>query len=125
MGSRRSSELNLAYWRAFPASGANQPTLGDAFAQAISNYVIPGDLSDLSKLQPNDICTVSGTGSLTVSGGVQVTATPNPLASVNLPLNAGTITVQDGAMAGLTVSFMITRLLPDAGAPAGYEHLSS
>jgi hypothetical protein len=101
------SELNLSYWRAFPASGANQPTLGDAFAQAISNYVIPGDLTDLAKLQPNDICTASGSGSIQVSGGVQVTANPNPLASVNLPLNGGTITVQDGVMAGLTVSFMI------------------
>ena len=37
-----------------------------------------------------------------------MTAIPNPLASVNLPLNAGTITVQEGAMAGLTVSFKIT-----------------
>ncbi len=107
-GFDQSSELSLGYWRAFPSSGANQPTLGDAFAQAISNFVIPGDLGDLSKLQPNDICTASGTGSIQVSGGVQVTATPNPLASVNLPLNAGTITVQDGVMAGLTVSFGIT-----------------
>jgi hypothetical protein len=106
-GFDQNSELNLGYWRAFPASGANQPTLGDAFAQAISNYVIPGDLADLAKLQPNDISTASGTGSIQVSGGVQVTATPNPLASVNLPLNGGTITVQDGVMAGLTVSFMI------------------
>jgi hypothetical protein len=107
-GFESSSEVNLEYWRAFPASGANQPTLGDAFAQTLSNYVIPGDLTDLSKLQPNDICAVSGSGSLKVSGGVQVTASPNPLASVNLPLNAGAISVQEGAMAGLTVSFMIT-----------------
>jgi len=107
-GFDRSSELNLGYWRAFPASGPNQVTLGDAFAETISNYVIPGDLTDLSQLRPGDICTVSGTGSLKVSGGVQVTASPNPLASVNLPLNAGSITVQEGAMAGLTVSFMIT-----------------
>jgi hypothetical protein len=102
------SELSLGYWRAFPAGGADQPTLGGAFAQTISDFVIPGDLSDLSQLQPDDVCTASGTGSLQVSGGVQVTAIPNPLASVNLPLNAGTITVQEGAMAGLTVSFKIT-----------------
>jgi hypothetical protein len=107
-GFDRSTEMSLGYWRAFPASGANQPTLGDAFAQTISNYVIPGDLTDLSKLQTNDICTASGTGNLTVSGGVQVTASPNPLATVNLPLNAGSIAVQEGAMAGLTVSFGIT-----------------
>jgi hypothetical protein len=107
-GFERNSELSIGYWRAFPASGANQPTLGDGFAQTISNFVIPGDLTDLSQLQPGDICAVSGSGSLTVSGGVQVTAIPNPLASVNLPLNAGTITVQEGAMAALTVSFMIS-----------------
>jgi hypothetical protein len=107
-GFDRNTEMSLGYWRAFPASGANQPTLGDAFAQAISNFVIPGDLSDLSRLQPNDICTASGTGSIEVCGGMQVTATPNPLATVNLPLNAGQITVQEGLMAGLTVSFKIT-----------------
>src|SRR5580700_2537027 len=106
-GFDRSTEVNIGYWRAFPASGANQPTLGDAFAQTISNFVIPGDMTDLSQLQPDDICAVSGTGSLTVSGGVQVTASPNPLASVDLPLNTGTITVQEGAMAGLTVSLKI------------------
>jgi hypothetical protein len=106
-GFDRNTEVNIGYWRAFPASGANQPTLGDAFAQTISNFVIPGDMTDLSQLQPDDICAVSGTGSLTVSGGVQVTASPNPLASVDLPLNAGTITVQEGAMAGLTVSLKI------------------
>jgi hypothetical protein len=102
------SDLGLGYWRAFPGGGADQPTLGDAFAQTISNFVIPGDLTALSQLQPDDICTASGTGSLQVSGGVQITAIPNPLASVNLPLNTGTITVQEGAMAGLTVSFKIT-----------------
>src|ERR1700678_3245967 len=107
-GFDRNTEMSLGYWRAFPASGANQPTLGDAFAQAISNFVIPGDLSDLSRLQPNDFCTASGTGSIEVCGGMQVTATPNPLATVNLPLNAGQITVQEGLMAGLTVSFKIT-----------------
>jgi hypothetical protein len=107
-GFESNSAVNIGHWRAFPASGANQPTLGDAFAQTISNFVIPGDLTDLSQLQPNDICTVSGSGSLMVSGGVQVTAIPNPLASLNLPLNTGTITVQEGAMAALTVSFMIS-----------------
>jgi hypothetical protein len=103
-----STELHLEYWRAFPAAGENQPTLGDAFAQTISNYVIPGDLSDLSHLRQDDICAVSGTGSLKVFGGVQVAANPNPLASVNLPLNVGTITVQEGPMAGISASFAIT-----------------
>jgi hypothetical protein len=107
-GFDRSSEMNLGYWRAFPASGASQPTLGDALAATISKFVIAGDLTDLRLLGPGDICAVSGSGSLKVSGGVQVTASPNPLASVNLPLNAGQITVQEGVMAGLTVSFMIS-----------------
>jgi hypothetical protein len=107
-GFDRSTELHLEYWRAFPASGAEQPTMGDAFADAISNYVIPGDLADLRRLRQDDICAVSGTGSLTVSGGVQVTASPNPLASVDLPLNVGTITVQEGPVAGISASFTIT-----------------
>jgi hypothetical protein len=107
-GFDRNTAIKFAYFRAFPSVGPAVPTLGEALAETIANYVIPADFTDASRLQPNDVATVSGTGSLKVSGGAKVSVSPNPLASVSLPLNVGTVTVQEGAMAGLTVSVQVT-----------------
>jgi hypothetical protein len=106
-GFDKSTTVGLGYWKAFPL-GVGEPTLGQALGQTLSSYVIPADVSDLDLLGANDIATVSGQGSLKISGGVTVTASPNPLASVALPLGAGTVAVQAGAMAGLSASFTIT-----------------
>jgi hypothetical protein len=98
--------VTIEYLKAFP-TGANPPTLGDATAAMISGYVIPASVADLKLLQPDDVCTVSGQGSLTVSAGFNLTTPVNPLASVNLPLGVGTVQVQDGVMAGVSASFTI------------------
>jgi hypothetical protein len=99
--------VSLEYFKAFPL-GANEPTLADALGRTMSTYVIPADISDLTLLGINDIATVSGDGSLTISGGVEVNALPNPLASVDLPLGAGSVAVQTGVIGGLTVSFTLS-----------------
>ncbi|MGA8594278.1 MAG: hypothetical protein WB676_05985 [Bryobacteraceae bacterium] len=106
-GFDKTSGVKLEYLKAFPR-GIGEPSLGNALGETISSYVIPGDLSDLKLLGVNDIATVSGHGSLKVSGGVNVTAFPNPLASVGLPLGAGTIAVNAGPAAGLSASFTIS-----------------
>ena len=97
----------IEYWKAFPL-GAGEPTLGEATGKTLSGYVIPADVDDLKLLGVNDICSVSGQGSLTISGGFTVSAAPNPLASVDLPLNAGKVEVKTGVMAGVQASFTIT-----------------
>jgi len=106
-GFDKTTTVSLEYLKAFPL-GAGEPTLGNALGQALACYVIPADLSDLDALGVNDIATVSGQGSLKVSGGVSVTASPNPLASVDLPLAAGTVAVKAGLAAGLSASFTIS-----------------
>jgi hypothetical protein len=106
-GFDKSATVTLEYLKAFPLV-LGEPTLGSALGQTLSGYVIPADLSDFNKLGVNDIAAVSGEGSLKVSGGVQVTASPNPLASVDLPLGVGAIAVQPGAVAGLSASFTIS-----------------
>ncbi len=106
-GFDKTTTVNLEYLKAFPL-GAGEPTLGNALGQTLSSYTIPADLSDLDAFSINDIATVSGQGSMKVSGGVKVTASPNPLASVGLPLGAGTIAVKAGATAGLSASFTIS-----------------
>jgi len=76
--------------------------------KVVLSFAIPARLADLNLLGVNDICSVSGQGSLKVSGSVSITTPVNPLASVNLPLGAGTIAVSDGAMAGLSASFTLS-----------------
>jgi len=106
-GFDKNSTVTIEYLGAF-RTGANEPTLGKATGELLSNYVIPGDLSELRKMNVNDVCTVSGQGSLKVSGGFTVTMPVNPLASANLPLGVGTIAIQDGVMAGVSASLTIT-----------------
>ena len=108
-GFERTAAVDLEYLKAFPL-GADEVTLGNALGQTLSSYVIPADISDLDVLSINDIATVSGQGSLKVSGAMQVTVSPNPLASVDLPLGSGTIAVRAGVAAGLSASFTRGRI---------------
>ena len=101
------ASVAIEFLKAF-ATGADQPTLGDAAAQVLAGYLIPASVGDLKRLQVNDICTVSGQGSLEISGGFQVATPVNPLASVNLPVNAGTLDVKSGAIAGVSASFTLS-----------------
>ena len=102
-----SSTVAIGYWKAFPLAPAG-PTMGDALGETLSCFAIPADLADLDRLGENDIATVSGSGSLQISGGVSVIASPNPLASVDLPLGAGSIAVKAGATAGLAAEFTLS-----------------
>jgi hypothetical protein len=106
-GFDRTASVELGYWKAFPLA-PNAPTMSDALGQALSSFVIPADLSDLDSLGQNDIATVSGTGSLKISGGVSVNVIPNPLASVDLPLGAGSIAVKAGPAAGVSAEYTLS-----------------
>jgi hypothetical protein len=106
-GFDKTTTVSLEHLKAFPL-GAGESMLGDALSQTLSSYVVPADLSDLVLLRVNDIATASGQGVLKVSGGLTVTASPNPLASADLPLGAGAIAVKAGATAGLSANFTIS-----------------
>jgi hypothetical protein len=101
------SSVTIGFDKAFP-SGATEPTLGGAVGRMLSGFVIPASVADLGLLKDGDIATVSGQGSLKVTGGFDVAAPVNPLASVKLPLNAGSIDVKDGLMAGVTASVTLS-----------------
>jgi hypothetical protein len=89
-------------------TGQSEPTLWNATAAVLSDFVIPATVDDLKRFNLNDVCCVAGSGSLKISGSVSVSVPVNPLASVNLPLNVGTLTVQDGVMAGLSSSLTLS-----------------
>ncbi|HEX4748419.1 MAG TPA: hypothetical protein VH302_02655 [Bryobacteraceae bacterium] len=101
------STVELSFAKAFPL-GAGEPTLGNALAESMSSFVIPATVADLEKLGVNDEAIISGAGSLKVSAGVKVTAIPNPLASVALPLSAGTLSLNAGPAVALTTSFEVS-----------------
>ena len=106
-GIDRSAGIGLEYLKAFPL-GAGEPKLLDALSQTLSSYIIPADLSGIEAMGVDDIATVSGEGSLKISGGVSFSVSPNPLASVDLPLGAGTVAVKAGATTGLSASVTIS-----------------
>lgn len=106
-GIDKNGSITLGFMKSFE-TGQNEPTLWNATSNVISDFVIPASIDDLKRLKPNDVCCVSGAGSLTISESVSVSLPVNPLASVNLPLNVGTLTVQNGVMAGLSASLTLS-----------------
>lgn len=106
-GLDKTTTLDLDFFKAYPLA-PNCPKLGDAVGGALSGFVIPADLSDLDLLGTGDIAAVSGHGKLKISGAVTASAFPNPLASVSLPLNSGSIAVQAGVTAELSASFAVS-----------------
>jgi hypothetical protein len=106
-GFTSNSSVTLACYKAFPL-GTGEPTLLDGLTRTISAFVIPADLSDLKGLGLHDVACVAGTGSLKMSSDIAVTAAPNPLASVDLPLGAGNLSVKTGVTAGFAADVTIT-----------------
>ena len=105
-GLNAQSSVTLAFDKAFAPAAA--PTLGGAVGQMLSAFVIPASVADLALLHLGDVCAVSGQGSLKLTGGFSIATPVNPLASVNLPLNAGSIDVKDGVMAGVSAAVTIS-----------------
>ena len=99
--------ITYKYFKAFP-TGVNQPTVTAAMNAMLACFTIPAEVEDLANLDVNDVCCVSGTGSLQVSSGVDLSLPVNPLASVNLPWAGGTLTVQDGVLAGISGDVTLT-----------------
>ena len=106
-GLDKNAGITLQFVKAFQ-TGQNEPTLWQATAGVLSDFVIPARVDDLKRLNVNDVCCVSGQGSLTISGSASVSLPVNPLASVNLPLNVGTLSVQDGVMTALSVALTLS-----------------
>src|ERR1035441_7894094 len=79
-----------------------------AVGQMLSGFVIPASVKDLCLLHPGDVCTVSGDGCLKLTASFDIAAPVNPLASVKLPLSAGSIDVKDGVMAGVSASLTLS-----------------
>ncbi len=106
LGFKTHSSVTLQYYRGFPL-GNGEPAVGAALGETAGHFVVPASVPDLLLLHVNDVATVSGTGSITVCGDFKFSLVTNPLASIDLPLGAGTIAVKDGVVEDLRASFQL------------------
>jgi hypothetical protein len=106
-GLNAASSVTIGFDKAF-SGVAVEPSLGGAVGQMLSGFAIPASVADLGLLHPGDVCSVSGQGSLKLTGGFDIATPVNPLASVKLPLNVGSIDVKDGVMAGVKASITLS-----------------
>ena len=103
----QSSSITLQFFKAFPL-GEGEPTLGRAISDTLTHYTIPATVSDFDSLGVGDIATIEGEGSLQISGSVEVSASPNPLASAVLPLSLGEFKLQAGAAIDISIGFTLS-----------------
>ena len=103
----QSSDLTLQFFKAFRL-GDGEPTLGRAVSDTLAHYTIPVSVADFDSLEVNDVAAIAGKGSLHISGSVEVSASPNPLASAELPLGLGEFKLQVGAAADVAVGLTLS-----------------
>ncbi len=107
LGLDAGSSVTFEFFRKFQVSAAT-PLVGQALGEAVSNFIIPADVTDLAALAPGDIATCSGKRSLKVSGEFAVSYSAVPLATPNLPLAGKPIQVNTGAQLDIKGCYEIT-----------------
>src|ERR1017187_9962703 len=73
-------------------------TLLDAVEETVGDFIIPANSDDLASLPDGCVATVTGTGSLKISGMANLLAVTNPLASAELPAPLPTLSVTAGGV---------------------------
>lgn len=101
--------VGFSSYRLFEKTGAAAfPLWLDALKESVANFMIPRDLKDLAKMSVGSVATVEGSGSLKVSGEVELLSAINPLASVNLPEPLGALELSSGGSIKVGASFEIS-----------------
>ncbi|HEX4898921.1 MAG TPA: hypothetical protein VFV61_00225, partial [Pyrinomonadaceae bacterium] len=103
------SSIGFSTYRLFEkAEAATFPLWLDALKESLANFAIPRNVDDLAGMSVGSIAAVEGSGSLKVSGEVELLSAINPLASVNLPEPVGTLGVSSGGSIKVGASFEIS-----------------
>lgn len=97
--------FEIRCYRRFLRGPAGFPAFGPAFAATAGSFLLPKDVPDVGKLDPDVVLVLRSTGSLTVSGGISVSMPVQSLASVSLP---GNMKLEAKAGAEVDVSAGIT-----------------
>jgi hypothetical protein len=86
--------IEIRNYQSFPLN--QKIPLLDAVRETVSRFSVPFCCDDLSSLPEGCVATVTGTGSLKLSGAVNLLAITNPLASASLPAPLPTLSVTAG-----------------------------
>ena len=100
------STVSLSHYQSF-ATTATTPTFKAALQASLQNYVIPFGPDDFAALGVGDVAIIEGTGSLQLSGTVNLLTSVNPLVSVTSATPPITLQIREGASIAITASFMI------------------
>ena len=106
-GFEAGKELSILNYRPFVLTNG-QPTLAGALADTVKAFSVPGDVDDLKAMKRRTILSVKGTASLSFTAGLDVSAQPNPLASISAPGLPGSIDVKVGASVGVKSSYALS-----------------
>ena len=101
------SAVSALHYRSFAAT-ATTPAFKDALQEALQNYIIPVSPDDLGALGIGDVATLEGTGSLQLSGQVNLLTSVNPLATVTAAALPVTLKIQECAKIDVKASCTIT-----------------
>ena len=91
------SKVCFTHYNCFETT-TTTPTFRAALEASLQDYVIPLGLDDLAVLKVGDIATMEGTGSLQLSGTVNLLTSLNPLASLSSPALPGVQVTAGGAI---------------------------
>lgn len=107
-GFEAGSQAALAVYKPFRRTGAGGgsfPPFVQALQETAKDFVVLGDLDDLSRMSAGLVATVEGRGSLKFSGEAELLSVVNPLASVDLPSPVGELQVVSGNSIKVGASF--------------------
>jgi len=99
--------VRMAHYRLF-ATNATTPTFKAALQESLQNYVIPLSPDDFAALGIGDVAVIDGTGSLQVSGTVNLLTSVNPLVSLSAAPLPTKLQIQEGAEVDVTASCTIS-----------------
>lgn len=99
--------VTMSHYQLF-ATSPTTPTLKAALQASIENYVIPFAPEDFASLGVGDIAIIEGTGSLQLSGTVNLLTAVNPLVSVSSAALPTTLQIQECAKVDIKATLTIT-----------------
>jgi hypothetical protein len=98
---------SITNYHRFPTK-PTAPSLIDAVTSTIAEFVIPADIEDFESLPVGSVVAINGTGSLKVSGTVNLLAAINPLASASLPAPLPAVALKAGGSIAFGADVQIT-----------------
>ena len=97
----------MSHYQLFAAT-ATSPTFKAALQASLQNYTIPLEPDDFAALGVGDVAVIEGTGSLQVSGTVNLLTFVNPLVSVSSAGLPATLEIQECAKIDVKACCTIT-----------------